>query len=156
MTSPVLPDHQGTSVQRVLPENLVAHRNGVTVWLSNIKRDGEWILPRIFRTFTFMGDVKLDTTNARMGNGESEIEILSIFGNVEITVPPDVRVLCEGDGFMGTFEIVRVGEMPPLAPDAPTLKVKGTAWLSSVKVKVEGKVGPGWKDKLKAWSQRNS
>ena len=142
-------------VQRALPEHLIPERSGVTVWWSNIKREGEWILPRLFRVFTFMGNVELDLTYARMNPGVSEIEIRCILANVEITIPPDIRVLCEGDGVGGNFEVVRIGEAPLPAVDAPTVKITGGAYLGSVTVKIVGKVGPGWKDKLKAWRALN-
>lgn len=156
MTSPTPPNYPvSPPVQRSLPDSFVPERNGVTVWWSNIKRDGEWILPRHFRVFTCMGNVELDLTMARMGQGTSEIEIRCILANVEINVPPDVRVLCEGDGIMGSFEVQRVGEVSPPPPDAPTLIVKGTAYMGGVTIKLMGRVGPGWKDKLKAWTALN-
>ena len=159
MTSSFPPDRPNTiaAVQRSLPDNLVPLRNGVTVWWSNIKREGEWILPRIFRTFTFMGNTELDLTFARMGAGTSEIEIRCVLGNVEIRVPPDIRVICEGDGLAGSFEVERIGEVPPLREDAPTLRVTGSVYLGAVTVKIMGYVGPGWKEKLMAgWKSLNS
>ena len=144
-------------VQRSLPDNLVPLRSGVTVWWSNIKREGEWIVPRIFRTFTFMGNTELDLTFARMGEGTSEIEIRCIFGNVEIRVPPDIRVVCDGDGLAGSFEVVRIGEVPQLRDDAPTLKVTGSVYFGAVTIKIMGYVGPGWKERLVAgWKSLNS
>ena len=140
---------------RALPDHLVPERNGVTVWWSNIKRDGEWILPRLFRVFTCMGNVELDLTMARMSEGMSEIEIKCILANVEISVSPDVRVFCEGEGVMGSFEVQRVGQVTPPPADAPTLKVTGTAYMGGVTIKIMGYVGPGWKDKLKAWAALN-
>ena len=125
-------------LHRVLPENLVPPRNGVTVWWSNIKREGEWILPRIFRVFTCMGNVELDLTHARMSADVSEIEIMCVLANVEITVPTDVRVMCEGEGLMGNFETQRIGEIPPVPIDAPVVKITGNAYLGSVTVKVIG------------------
>ena len=103
----------GPSNLRAVPAHLLQERGGVTVWWSNIKREGEWILPRIFRVFTFMGNVELDLTSARIVDGISEIEIRCIMANVEISVPPDIRVLSDGDGIMGNFEVIRVGECPP-------------------------------------------
>src|SRR5215217_4588396 len=133
MTSPLPPAPRQPSViakvQRSLPDNLVPERNGVTVWWSNIKREGEWILPRTFRTFTFMGNTELDLMTARMGQGTSEIEIRCIFGNVEIRVPPDIRVLCDGDGLAASFEVERIGEIPPLSDEAPTLRITGSAYF---------------------------
>ena len=142
---------------RTLPDVLVPDQSGTTVWWSNIKREGEWVLPRIFRAFTFMGNVELDLMSARMGSGVSEIAIRCILANVEIRVPPDVRVLCDGDALLGSFEVVRIGEAAPLLPDAPTLRVTGAAYLGSVTVKVIGQVGPGLMEKLKAgWHALNT
>ena len=102
-----------------------------------------------------MGNVELDLRSARLAEGTSEIEIRCILANVEISVPPDIRVVCDGDGMLGNFEVLRVGECPPPALDAPTVRITGTAYAGSVTVKVMGVVGPGWKAKLKAWSQLN-
>lgn len=135
---------------RTVPDYLIPERSGVSVWLSNAKRDGEWTLPRIFRTFALMGEVKLDLTSAQMGPGESEIEIICVLASVEIKVPPDVRVICDGDGVAGEFEVKRTGDIPPLEPDAPTLKVSGNAYLGSVTIRIEGYPGPGWKERIKA------
>jgi Predicted membrane protein len=127
-------------VQRSLPDNLVPLRSGVTVWWSNIKREGEWILPRTFRVFTCMGNVELDLAHARMGQGTSEIEIRCIFANVEISVPPDIRVQCDGDALGGSFEVVRVGEIPPPADDAPIVRITGAAYMGNVTVRSWGKL----------------
>jgi hypothetical protein len=146
---------QAIAAARILPDALVPENSGTTVWLSNVVREGEWILPRTFRIFTFMGNVELDLTEVRIGAGESVIDIRCIMGNVEIRVPPGIRVLNDGEGFLGNFEITRIGEVPPLLPDAPTIRITGNAYVGSVAVEVKGIVGPGWKDKLKAWTQRN-
>lgn len=159
MTSPYQLNHyaQTAPPARILPDDLVPELNGVTCWLSNIKRDGEWVLPRVFRAFTFMGNIELDLTSALMGQGVSEVDIRCIMANVEITVPPHVSVVCDGEGFMGNFEVVRTGEtlLPP--PGAQTLKVSGNAYLGSVKVKIVGPAKPGWVEKLKSgWQSLNS
>ena len=102
-----------------------------------------------------MGNVELDLTHARMSADISEIEILCVLANVEITVPADIRVLCEGEGLMGNFETQRIGEIPQVPIEAPTVKITGNAYMGSVTVKVIGKLGPGWKDKIKAWAALN-
>ena len=141
------PDLPAPVPQRIIPGSIVPDRNGVTVWWSNVTREGEWILPRNFRIFTFMGNTELNLEFARMGDGVSEIEIRCIFGNVEITVPSDIRVQCDGDGFLGNFEVVRVGEILTPDPDAPTLRVTGAAYMGSVTIKIMGKIGPRWQDR---------
>jgi len=103
-----------------------------------------------------MGNVELDLTHARLGEGTSEIEIRCIFASVEITAPQDIRILCEGEGLAGNFEVTRVGEIAPLSDNAPTVRITGNAYFGSVSVKIMGTVGPGWKDKISAWVQKNS
>jgi hypothetical protein len=145
------PDFQPrTAVARTLPEHLVPERSGVTVWWSNIKREGDWVVPRLFRAFNFMGNAELDLTLAQMGPGISEIDIRCILGNVEIRVPMDVRVQCDGDGIAGSFEVEKVGDVEAPPADAPTLRVTGTAYLGAVTVKIMGVPGPTWQEKLKA------
>jgi hypothetical protein len=156
MTTPPVRPSQSPLFVRGLPDNIIPLRNGATVWWSNLKRDGEWILPRIFRVFTCMGNAELDLTQARMGEGVSEIEIRCILGNVEITAPPDVRILCEGEGLLGNFEVTRIGQVPPLPENAPTIRVTGNSYMGSVSIKIIGDIGPGWKDRLIAgWKQLN-
>ena len=138
---------------RTLPEDLIPERNGVVAWWTSAKRDDEWILPRTFRAFTFMGNVELDLTSARMGSGTSEMELKCILGNIEITVPPDIRIICDGDGIAGTFEIERVGKIIPPLPDAPTIRISGTAYLGAVTIKIVDPNAPGWAEKLKAWAR---
>ena len=106
-----------------------------------------------------MGNAELDLTSARMGQGTSQIEIRCVLANVEITVPHDIRVLCDGDGMVGSFDVVRVGDTRHAA-DAPTLRISGTAYAGNVTVKIVGPVapaGPGWTAKLKAgWQSLNA
>ena len=109
---------------RTLPEDLIPERTGVVAWWSNVKREGEWILPRAFRAFTFMGNVEVDLTSARMGSGASEMEINCVLGSVTVTVPPDIRILCDGDSMAGSFDVERIGKTTPPA-DAPTIKSPG-------------------------------
>ncbi|MBC7789769.1 MAG: hypothetical protein H7Z74_07470 [Anaerolineae bacterium] len=85
-----------------------------------------------------------------MATGTSELEVRCILGNVEIRVPPDIRVQCEGDSIGGNFDVERVGDTGMPSSDAPTLRVTGTVYLGSVTVKIMGTPGPGLKERLKA------
>ena len=138
-------------VTRIVPEYLVPERSGHgPTWFSSIKRVGDWILPRHFRSFSFMGSVELDLTNARMGEGVSEMELRCIFSSVEIKVPQDIRVEIDVEGFMNSCETEEVGDVTLPSPDAPLLRITGSAYMGSVEVKIMGTPGPTWKDKLKS------
>lgn len=117
-------------------------------FISHSARGGDWILPRRFRAIAFMGEADLDLTYARIGPGTSHIEVKSIMGSVTVIVPPDIRVECEGDSIIASFDIDRAEVAPP--PDAPLVVITGTAILGSVHVKVVDPNAPGWYEKVRA------
>lgn len=135
---------------RTLPDDLIPERSGVVAWWSSIKRAGDWIVPRNFRAFTCMGNIELDLTHARMGSGTTEMELNCFMAAIDVHVPPDVRVLCDGDCIVGAFEVQRVGNIPQLPDDAPTLRISGTAYFGAVNIKIIDPNAPGWAEKLKA------
>lgn len=137
----------------IVPPEMVPAARGVTAFLSAQVRAGDWILPRLFRAVSFMGDVKIDLTSARFGAGSSRIELLAIMGNVTILVPPDLRVECGGDAILASFEMQGQKWSTP-APDAPTIHISGTAFMGSVQVKFVNPNAPGWIKQLKTrWAQ---
>jgi predicted membrane protein len=83
-----------------------------------------------------MGNIELDLTTARVGPGESHIEIRCLWGNVEITVPPEIRVEVEGHPLLGVFEVERKSPSTT-APDAPVVRVTGNAIMSAVTIHVK-------------------
>ncbi|HJR66353.1 MAG TPA: LiaF domain-containing protein [Gemmatimonadaceae bacterium] len=147
--SPLVPASERGSSPMVIAEELVPDRRGAVAFLSSTNRDGDWILPRSFRVVSFMGNVELDLTNVRLGSGESHIEIRCVFGNVEITVPPGLRIEVEGQPFIGTFEVTRSAPSTT-APEAPLLRVTGSSHFGAVTVKVVDPNAPGWIERIRA------
>jgi hypothetical protein len=133
----------------VIPPELVPEHRGAVAFLSHVAREGDWILPRTFRGVAFMGNVELDLTRARVGPGTSHIEMVAVMGSVTVLMPPDLLVECEGDPLLGSFEIKRQVESTA-APDAPLVRISGTAFMGSVEVKIIDPNAPGWFEKLRA------
>jgi hypothetical protein len=101
-----------------------------------------------------MGNVELDLTRARLGPGTSEIELRSIMGSIEILVPPDLRLECDGEPFIGSFDVRREARSTA-SPDAPLVRIVGRAILASVEIKVIDPDAPGWFEKLRTrWAER--
>lgn len=132
----------------VIPSELVPDRRGVVSCLASVSRGGDWILPRLFRSVAILGSVELDLTRARIGAGTSHIEVVAVMGSIEITVPPDLRIECDGDPLLGSFE-VKGNVRGTMSPDAPLVRITGTAFAASVEVKVVDPNAPGWFEKLK-------
>ena len=130
MTTPygASPTADHSVLVRTLPEDLIPRETRVAAWWSTEKREGEWVVPREFRAFACMGTVELDLTSARMGSGISDMELNCFMANIEVIVPADIRVECDGDEMLGHFEVKRIGEPAP-PPDAPTLRISGTAYV---------------------------
>jgi hypothetical protein len=133
----------------VIPADYVPDRAGTVSFLSSQLRQGEWLLPRLFRVVSVLGNVEIDLTRARVGPGMSRIEVRAIFGNVEITVPPGMRVECDGSGIGANFE-VKTQVQPPLDADAPIISIGGFAMFANVEVNVVDPDAPGWMDRLAA------
>jgi cell wall-active antibiotic response 4TMS protein YvqF len=131
----------------VIPSELVPDRAGTVSFLSNQTRHGDWLLPRLFRVVACVGSVTIDLTRARVGPGSSRIEVRAIFGNVEIIVPPELRVECDGSGILANFEL-HMKAQPALSPDAPLISIGGTAFMANVEVTVVDPNAPGWLEKL--------
>jgi hypothetical protein len=139
--------------QMLAPEEMVPPVRGVTAFLSAQARAGDWILPRLFRAVSFWGSVTIDLTSARFGAGTSRIEVVAIMGSIEVFVPPDVRVECDGDAIVGSFEMQGQKWSKP-ADGAPTLHVTGTAYLGSVEVRVVDPNAPSWIQQLRTrWNE---
>jgi hypothetical protein len=145
-----------TASQMLVPQDMVPPVRGVTAFLSAQSRAGDWILPRLFRAVSFWGSVTIDLTSARFGPGTSKMELVAIMGSIEVLVPPDVRLECDGDAIVGSFE-TRGQKWSRPGEGAPTIHVTGTAYLGSVEVVVVDPNAPSWLEMLKTrWQQVRS
>jgi hypothetical protein len=114
-------------------------RGGVVSFLSSTEREGRWELPRHFRVLAVLGNVELDLRDALIGIGVSVIEAVAVMGNIEITVPPDVAVECDGDSLLGSFVVKYKGNATPGAANGlRVVRITGTAYAASVEIIVKG------------------
>jgi predicted membrane protein len=86
-----------------------------------------------------LGNVEIDLRDAVIGIGVSVIEAVGVLGNVEILVPPEIAVECDGDGILGSFTLKYQGRINTAAATSErTIRVTGTAYAASVSVTVKG------------------
>lgn len=143
-----LPPAVARAAHPTLAPDLVPPRRGAVAVLSNMRRDADWVLPRLFRIFAFWGNVEIDLTSALLSSGTSEVEIRCVMANVEIVVPPDVRVDCAIDAVLGSAEVRReIGSTT--SPNAPLVRITGTSYLGSIEVKVIDPDAPSFAERLR-------
>lgn len=79
-----------------------------------------------------MGGARLDFTEVDLPGGVTEIDFFCLMGSLDIIVPEGVRVELSGLPVMGSVDNrTRIPEIK----DAPVLKIRGVALMSSVDVK---------------------
>lgn len=127
----------------LVPVNQVREHDGSVTILSKIVRTGVWSLPRHLRVASFMAQVDLDLTQIQIAPGTSEIEVLCIMGQVNILAPHGLNVECAGQAVMGQFRIRRTSDAVA-SPEAPVVRITGTAIMGEVKVKVVDPAARGW------------
>ncbi|MGZ8811522.1 MAG: LiaF domain-containing protein [Thermoanaerobaculia bacterium] len=111
----------------------------VSIFSGNEKK-GRWELPRHMRVLAIFGGATIDLRQAVVLPGVSVIETLTIFGGIEIIVPPQIDVECDGDAIMGAFTLARSKKGPasfPPPPGAPLVRVIGDAYMGAVTVQVK-------------------
>lgn len=132
---PALPEiHVAEASVPAGPPALVKERDLVVNVLGGSERRGRWTPPRRLLVVTVMGGVVLDFREAAFATDEVDVTVVALMGQMEILVPPSLRVEVAGVPIMGAFEH-RAEEASPEAP-SPVLRVKGTALMGGVDVKV--------------------
>jgi uncharacterized protein DUF1707/cell wall-active antibiotic response 4TMS protein YvqF len=105
---------------------------GAVAILGGFTRKGEWVVPKEFTAFMFMGGGEIDLREARFSEREVTIHIVAIMGGCEVIVPEDATVYVTGIGVLGAFEHSDAG---PGSPDGPVIKINGVAFMGGVDVK---------------------
>jgi hypothetical protein len=106
--------------------------HGAVAILGGFTRRGDWVVPKEFTAFMFMGGGEIDLRDARFSEREVSIHIVAIMGGCEVIVPDDATVRVTGVGVMGAFD--HSGSSSG-SPDGPVITVNGVAIMGGVEVK---------------------
>ena len=122
-------DYSVTSADQVKEKQFVVAAMAGTV------RKGRWAPARKNYAVCVMGGVELDFREAILGPGVTEVQVFTMWGGVEIIVPPGLNVESHGIALMGGFEHAADSTLVP-DPGAPTLRITGVALMAGVDISV--------------------
>jgi hypothetical protein len=113
----------------------VKEREFVVAVLGGSNRAGRWRPARKNFAVAVCGGAELDFREAIMGPGVTELQIYTMWGGVEVIVPPGLNVESHGIALMGGFEHAG-DQLHSPDPDAPTLRITGLALMAGVDISV--------------------
>lgn len=103
-------------------------RKHVVAIMGGAERKGQWRVPETLRVIAIMGGIDLDFREAILPPGVTHVHVVALMGGVEIIVPPNLHVECNGAGIMGGFATVERAPAIP-DPDEPLLRITGVAMM---------------------------
>lgn len=128
----VVADLAVPALPMIVPEH--ARINAI---LSSTEQHSTMAMPRHLEIVAVLGNAELDLRDATFADGISIIEVHSVLGNVELTLPSTVRIEMSGDTILGSFASDIASQ--PDASRSPShaarlVRVIGRAVLGNVEV----------------------
>lgn len=99
-------------------------RHNIVAILGGASRSGNWHVEPNMSLVTILGGAELDFRDVQLPAREIRLNCTCVFGGVEITVPPEMRVVDSGWAIFGARDIG--SDAPESAdPNAPVLRLTG-------------------------------
>lgn len=108
---------------------------------GSVKRSGAWSVPRRLKVRSVFASGRLDLRHARLPPEGALIEVNLVFADLEILVPPGMRVTVEAEAILAE---VGDAEMHEIDPTIPPLRVIGRAVVANLVVKERLPGESGW------------
>jgi hypothetical protein len=124
---------QSAELERASPDSTGKRARMVAVF-SNTTRRGIWRVPAAISAVSVFGLTDLDLGEAVLPGKEVRIRAISVLGNVQVAVPPDMHVIDEGWALLGGRELPPDSE-ESAGPDAPVLRISGVSILGLTTVR---------------------
>ncbi|QGU02905.1 hypothetical protein CKALI_10250 [Corynebacterium kalinowskii] len=107
--------------------------------MGGTEKKGAWTIAPAHTSITVMGGNIIDLTKATFAGRDVTINAWAFMGGIDILVPEDIRIKCDGVAVMGAFEIKDDREVTivlnDLPENSPTLRVTGLVLMGGVTVK---------------------
>jgi hypothetical protein len=130
-----LPGERAMAPVAATSGQLAASRRGgrIVAIFGGATRKGAWHAEPVIDVLTVFGGAELDFREAVLPGKEVTLRATSVLGGVEITVPPEMRVIDNGTAILGGREIK--GGPESIGPDSPVLRIEGICVLGGIEVR---------------------
>jgi hypothetical protein len=101
---------------------------------GSVERRGAWIVPDRVSVSAVFGASVIDFRDAKFSSKLITLDATTIFGSLEVIVPPQLAVECDGSSIFGSIE--SHGGAAVSDPERPVLRITGTAVFGAIDVQV--------------------
>jgi Domain of unknown function (DUF1707)/Cell wall-active antibiotics response 4TMS YvqF len=138
-----LPGQHAMAPVTATSSQLAKSRRGgrIVAIFGGATRKGAWHPEPVIDVLTVFGGAELDFREAVLPGNEVTLRATSVLGGVEITVPPNMRVIDNGTAILGGREIK--GGPEEVGPDSPVLRIEGICVLGGIEVRRRARQGGG-------------
>lgn len=109
-------------------------RTRLVAFMSGIVRKGAWQVPQDMSAITVLAGGEFDFREAVLPPGEIRLRATCVLAGIEITVPPEMRVIDGAWAIMGGIEVPPETEESK-QPNAPVLRLSGVTIMGGVSVR---------------------
>jgi hypothetical protein len=99
---------------------------------GNLERHGAWIVPDELAVSTTFGSTVIDFREARFSSQTVTLDARIFCGSLEIIVPPQLAVECDGSSIFGNIE--SHGGSAVADPGRPVLRIHGSVVFGNIEV----------------------
>jgi Domain of unknown function (DUF1707)/Cell wall-active antibiotics response 4TMS YvqF len=99
---------------------------------GNLERHGAWIVPDALAVSAVFGSAVIDFREARFAARSVTLDARVVCGSLEIIVPPQLAVECDGSSVFGNIE--SHGGSAVADPDRPVLRIHGSVLFGNIEV----------------------
>jgi len=124
-------------------------RQNIIAIFGGAARKGAWHAEPRITALTVFGGAALDFREAVLPQQEITLHATSIFGGVEIVVPPEMRVIDSGIAIFGARDS-STGSEEQSAQNAPVLRLTGLTLFSGLAVKHKQRKPKNRRDELRS------
>lgn len=128
---------KGTAVARPAGTDLEpasGRRQQIIAIFGGASRKGNWHPSSKVNAVTIFGGAELDFRDAQLPGREITVNCTCIFGGIDITVPPEMRVVNSGIAIFGAHDVSSDSDESD-SPDAPVLRITGLTLFGGVSAK---------------------